>query len=121
MEKSYNPVNCSPRKFYDKLRELYPQWKESGLSNNIGRLDGQGALDPREFSEDTTLEIVFSKLSLPGYCIIKVNPYSIRRSYSKSKKTEQGSVVMNGTNVRITKNAAKTLEKLTDISLREIK
>ena len=80
MEKSYNPVNCSPRKFYDKLRELYPQWKESGLSNNIGRLDGQGALDPREFSEDTTLEIVFSKLPIRclANCWVMVLPPCIR-------------------------------------------
>ncbi len=117
MTTTYNPINHSPEEFHQRFIENYEQWQEHGFSKT-------NELDPREHPKDPVTTI-YSGGTRKGvlqkaYAKVIIKPFSEKRTFSRRKTEDLGSViiaVMSSSDLRL---ALTDLQKLTRIKLKKI-
>ncbi len=113
---SYNPVNCSPERFYDLFLEEYRNQPNHSFLGSV----------KREFVHDKNpVTLLYEGSTVRGiieeaYAKITISSFSERRTYSRGKSVDIGSVVIASANSRSLKLALRALEDVTQIKLKRV-
>ena len=110
--KSYNPKNCSEKRFYKKLLENKLKLKSIHLYS-----DG---LEYKYF-EPVEMTLWYDNPQLDLYAKVYFRPYSQLNRYSNEEKEKIGCVLIYGHPVRNFNKIISDLERLCGIKLLEVK
>lgn len=117
MNKTYNPFEISPEKFYSRFVDLYENWQ------NYGFMKMSTAPRKDSFTPICTMYSGGKRKSIliKAFANLEVFPYSQKLIYSSIKIENLGSIFIAGPDLYDIKNAKIDLERLTGIRIREVK